>query len=120
MRQSPAVRPRRAAAFLVLLLPVVLTAGLGVGAGYAVSRVIRIPKVSELASYTPDIVTEVRGSDGSVIARFAIERRVLIARDQIPDVMVKALLAMLRKHSGKATLWERLDSGEADKLAKTP
>jgi len=87
------VRPRRAAAFLVLLLPVVLTTGLGVGAGYAVSRVIRIPKVSELASYTPDIVTEVRGADGSVIARFAIERRVLLSRTQIPDVMVKALLA---------------------------
>jgi penicillin-binding protein 1A len=85
---------RRFAAFLVLLLPVLLTAGLGVAAGYAISRVIRIPKVSDLQTYHPDIVTEVRGADGSTIARFAIERRVLIDRKQIPDVMVKALLAI--------------------------
>jgi penicillin-binding protein 1A len=88
------LRARRFAAFLVLLLPGCLTAGLGVGAGYAISRVIRIPKVNDLATYHPDIVTEVRGADGSVVARFAIERRVLIERKQIPDVMVKALLAV--------------------------
>ena len=84
---------RRAAALAVLFLPVLLTAGLGVGAGYALSRVIRIPKVSELATYRPDIITELRGADGSVIARFAIERRILVERPEIPDVMVKALLA---------------------------
>lgn len=84
---------RRVGAVLVLLLPALLTAGLGVGAGWAASRVIRIPKVEQLASYRPDIVTEVRAADGSTIARFAIERRVLIERKQIADVMVKALLA---------------------------
>ncbi len=84
---------RRAAALAVLFLPVLLTAGLGAGAGYALSRVIRVPKVSELATYRPDIITELRGADGSVIARFAIERRILIERPEIPDVMVKALLA---------------------------
>ncbi|MGZ5380791.1 MAG: transglycosylase domain-containing protein, partial [Thermoanaerobaculia bacterium] len=84
---------RRAAALAVLFLPVLLTAGLGAGAGYALSRVIRIPKVSELATYRPDIMTELRGADGSVIARFAIERRILVERPEIPDVMVKALLA---------------------------
>ena len=84
---------RRAAALAVLFVPVLLVAGLGVGAGYGLSRAIRIPKVSELATYRPDIVTEIRGTDGSTIARFAIERRVLIDRKDIPDVMVKALLA---------------------------
>ncbi|MEO6323627.1 MAG: PBP1A family penicillin-binding protein, partial [Thermoanaerobaculia bacterium] len=84
---------RRFAALLVLLLPVVLTAGLGVGAGYAISNLIRIPKVSDLATYRPDIVTEIRAADGSTIARFAIERRVLVERKQIPEVMVRALLA---------------------------
>jgi DNA polymerase-3 subunit epsilon len=32
----------------------------------------------------------------------------------------EALLATLRKQSGRATLWDRLESGEADKLGKTP
>ncbi|HEV8268506.1 MAG TPA: transglycosylase domain-containing protein, partial [Thermoanaerobaculia bacterium] len=84
---------RRTAAVFVLLLPVLLTAGLGVAAGWAISRVIKIPKVDELASYRPDIVTEIRGADGSIVARYAIERRVLLERKQIPEVMVKALLA---------------------------
>ena len=84
---------RRLAALLVLLLPIVLTAGLGVAAGYAISNLIRIPKVSDLATYRPDIVTEIRAADGSTIARFAIERRVLIERKQIPEVMVRALMA---------------------------
>ena len=39
---------------------------------------------SELASYRPDIVTEIRGADGSTVARFAIERRFLIDRGRDP------------------------------------
>lgn len=84
---------RRAAALLVLLLPVLLAAGLGIGAGWAASRLIRVPKVEQLATYRPDIVTELRGSDGTIVARFAIERRFLVTRSQIPDVLVKAVLA---------------------------
>ncbi len=84
---------RRVAALAVLLVPVLLVAGLGVAAGYGLSRAIRIPRVSELATYRPDIVTEIRGADGSTVARFAIERRVLVDRKDIPDTMVKALLA---------------------------
>jgi len=84
---------RRAAAILVLILPVLLAAGLGVGAGWAASQIIRVPRVEQLASYRPDIVTEIRGADGSIVARFAIERRFLITRSQIPEVLVKAVLA---------------------------
>jgi penicillin-binding protein 1A len=87
------VTARRAAALAVLLVPILLVGGLGIAAGYGLSRAIRVPKVSELATYRPDIVTEIRGADGSTIARFAIERRVLVDRKDIPDVMVKALLA---------------------------
>ena len=91
--ENTSVIGRRAAAILVLLLPVLLAAGLGIGAGWAASQLIRVPKVEQLASYRPDIVTEIRGTDGSVVARFAIERRFLVTRAQIPDVLVKAVLA---------------------------
>ncbi len=98
------VQSRRAAAVLLLLVPVLLTAGLGVGAGYTLSHLIQVPRVSELASYRPDIVTEIRGADGSTIARYAIERRFLVDRAQIADVMVKAVLAAedarFYEHSG--------------------
>jgi len=84
---------RRLAALLVLLVPVAVTAGIGVAAGYALSNAIRVPRVSELATYRPDVVTELRGADGAVLARFALEKRILIERKDIPDVLVKALLA---------------------------
>jgi penicillin-binding protein 1A len=84
---------RRVAAVLVLLLPIALTAGLGVAAGYTMSRLIQVPRVSELASYRPDIVTEIHGVGGVTVARYAIERRFLVDRAQIPDAMVKAVLA---------------------------
>lgn len=84
---------RRAAAFAVLLFPVLVVTAAGVGSGWALSRMIRVPRVEELATYRPDTVTEIRGADGSVVARFAIERRFLVERTQIPDVMVKAVLA---------------------------
>ena len=95
---------RRFAAVLLLLLPAVVTAGLGVGAGYALSNAIRVQRVSELATYRPDVVTELRGADGSVVARFALEKRTLIERKEIPDVVVKAVLAAedarFYEHSG--------------------
>ncbi len=84
---------RRIAAIGVLLIPILLMACFGTGIGYALSRAIHVPRVSELATYRPDIVTEIRGSDGSIVARFAIERRFLIERKQIPPVMVQAVLA---------------------------
>jgi penicillin-binding protein 1A len=95
---------RRVAAVLLLLLPAVVTAGLGVGAGYVLSNAIRVQRVSELATYRPDVITELRGDDGSLLARFALEKRILIERKDIPDVMVKALLAAedarFYEHSG--------------------
>ncbi|HQR66027.1 MAG TPA: transglycosylase domain-containing protein, partial [Thermoanaerobaculia bacterium] len=95
---------RRIAAVLLLLLPAVITAGIGVAAGYALSNAITVPRVSELATYRPDVVTELRGADGSLLARFALEKRTLIERKEIPDVMVKALLAAedarFYEHSG--------------------
>jgi penicillin-binding protein 1A len=95
---------RRLAAVLLLLFPAVVTAGIGVGAGYALSNAIRVQRVSELATYRPDVVTEICGADGSVLARFALEKRILIDRKEIPDVMVKALLAAedarFYEHSG--------------------
>jgi len=84
---------RRLAALFVLLLPAIITAGIGVAAGYALSNAVRVPRVSELATYRPDVVTELHGADGSVLTRFALEKRILIERKDIPDVMVKALLA---------------------------
>ena len=82
---------RRRALFVATPL---LAAGLlGALAGSATTGFVRVPRVSELETYRPDIITEIRASDGSTIARYAIERRILVSRAEIPAVVKNAIIA---------------------------
>ena len=87
---SPVVIARRVSIFL---LPLVAVGLLGALAGSATTSFVRVPRVSELETYRPDIITEIRGSDGSTIARYAIERRILVTRGEIPTVLKNAIVA---------------------------
>jgi penicillin-binding protein 1A len=78
---------------LLLSLPILAATLLGAFAGSAATTLVRVPRVSELETYRPDIITEIRGSDGSTIARYAIERRILVSRGEIPPVLRQALIA---------------------------
>jgi penicillin-binding protein 1A len=77
----------------VAILPLFAAALLGGVAGSAATNFIRVPRVSELETYRPDIITEIRGTDGSTVARYAIERRILVSRGQIPAVLRNAIIA---------------------------
>jgi penicillin-binding protein 1A len=76
-----------------LILPLAVVAFLGSVVGSFATNFIRVPRVSELATYRPDIVTQIAARDGSTIARYAIERRTLVARADIPAVLTHALVA---------------------------
>jgi penicillin-binding protein 1A len=78
---------------LLVVTPVVAVGFLGAVAGSAATRFVRVPRVSELETYRPDIITEIRAVDGSTIARYAIERRILISRSDIPVVVQNAIIA---------------------------
>lgn len=85
---------RRAGRVAASLLPPLLVAALlGAAAGYGGAHLIRIPRVETLATYRPDIITEIRAADGTPIARYAVERRILIGRKDIPDVLRNAIIA---------------------------
>ncbi|HEV8232226.1 MAG TPA: PBP1A family penicillin-binding protein [Thermoanaerobaculia bacterium] len=77
----------------IALTPLLAAAVLGAVAGSASTNFVRVPRVSELETYRPDIITEIRGTDGSTIARYAIERRILVSRGQIPGVLRNAIIA---------------------------
>jgi penicillin-binding protein 1A len=77
----------------IALLPLVAAGLLGGVAGSAATNFVRVPRVSELETYRPDIITEIRGTDGSTIARYAIERRILVSRGQIPTLLKNAIIA---------------------------
>ena len=78
---------------LVAVVPLFAAALLGGVAGSAATNFVRVPRVSELETYRPDIITEIRGTDGSTVARYAIERRILISRSEIPASVRNALIA---------------------------
>src|SRR5215510_2198844 len=78
---------------LLVTIPLIAVGFLGSLAGSAATRFVRVPRVSGLDTYRPDIITEIRAADGSTIARYAIERRVLLSRGQIPDVVRNAIVA---------------------------
>jgi penicillin-binding protein 1A len=86
-------RVRTARRTAVLLLPLVLVAFLGSVAGSFATNFVRVPRVQELATYRPDIITQITSRDGSTIARYAIERRILISRSEIPASVRNALIA---------------------------
>ena len=78
---------------LFLGIPLVLVGFLGALAGSVATNFVRVPRVSALETYRPDIITEIRGTDGTTIARYAIERRILISRSDIPAVLKNAIIA---------------------------
>ncbi len=78
---------------LAAILPLPVVALLGSVAGGYATEFVRVPRVSLLATYRPDIITEIVARDGSTIARYAIERRILVHRSAIPAVVRNAIVA---------------------------
>jgi len=81
--------------FVVLLL---LAAASGVLAGLIFVYSTNLPKVAELEAYRPDVMTELYASDGTPVASFALEHRVIVTYDQIPQVMRDAVISIEDRH----------------------
>jgi penicillin-binding protein 1A len=78
---------------LLVALPLFAAGILGAFAGSTASDFVRVPRVQELETYRPDIITEIRAADGSTIARYAVERRILVSREEIPALVRNAIVA---------------------------
>lgn len=76
---------------LVLLFVVAALLGTLSGVLFAYSE--DLPQISALDSYQPNTITRLFARDGQVIGEFAIERRVVIAYDDIAPVLRQAILA---------------------------
>ncbi len=73
----------------LVLLTVLFGGLLGVVLGYNID----LPQIEELQDVRPNVVSSVYSSDGSVIGEFALERRILVTFDQIPERLKQAILA---------------------------
>ncbi|MCP2519797.1 PBP1A family penicillin-binding protein [SCandidatus Aminicenantes bacterium Aminicenantia_JdfR_composite] len=52
-----------------------------------------LPPVSALEEFKPNIITTVYSDNGEVIGEFALEKRIEISYEEIPDILKKAILA---------------------------
>ncbi|HUF46276.1 MAG TPA: PBP1A family penicillin-binding protein [Vicinamibacterales bacterium] len=71
----------------------VAAALLGTASGVVFAFMDDLPQISQLDDFSPSTITRVYGRDGSLVGDFATERRLVIAYEQIPDVLRQAVVA---------------------------
>src|SRR3989442_10014332 len=79
---------------LVFVFLLCLSIALGSTAGVLFIYNSDLPQVSSLEDYRPSLITEVFGDDGQVIGSFALERRIVVTWDQIPQVVKDAIISV--------------------------
>src|SRR5438552_9708646 len=79
---------------LVFVFLLCLSIALGATAGVLFVYNSDLPQVNSLEDYHPSLITEVRSDDGHVIGSFALERRIVITYDDIPQVVKDAIISV--------------------------
>ena len=77
---------------LVALVGLVLVAGLSLLGAYLFVAG-SLPKVDTLADYRPPIITRILSEDGTVIAEFYRERRIVVPVERMPEQLIQAFVA---------------------------
>jgi penicillin-binding protein 1A len=89
---------------LVFVFLLCLSVAVGATAGVLFVYNSDLPQVNLLEDYHPSLITEVYSDDGQVIGSFALERRIIVTFDQIPQVMKDAIISVedqnFRSHWG--------------------
>src|SRR6266403_1026248 len=89
---------------VLFALLVLLSAAVGATAGLLLVYSTDLPQVEELERYRPSSVTELYDDQSRVIGTFALQRRVVAAYDDYPEVLRNALVSIEDKdfyaHSG--------------------
>ena len=79
------------ALLIVGLAGVAIALGALLGAYYAIRG--NLPSIATLEDFQPKLITTVYDATGAPVKEFAEQRRVEIPYDQIPDILVKAIVA---------------------------
>jgi len=74
-------------------LLVLAVAVLGIAGGLLFGYAIDLPEVEQLEQERPNIVSYVYSDDGRVLGQFALEKRILVTYEQIPENLKNAILA---------------------------
>jgi penicillin-binding protein 1A len=108
---------RKIVRLVIFGLLVLFSAAVGATAGLLLVYSTDLPQVEELERYRPSSVTELYDGKGRVIGTFALQRRVIAAYDDYPEVLRNALVSIedkdFYKHSG-INLWRILGAAYRD------
>src|SRR5438094_7379151 len=78
---------------LVFVFFLCLSIALGATAGVLFVYNSDLPQVNSLEDYRPSLITEVYADDGQVIGSFALERRIIVTWDEIPQMIKDAVVS---------------------------
>ena len=70
----------------------------GTAAGLLFVYASDLPEIRALEDYRPDVVTELYADDGQLVGSFALQRRILITYEQVPQVLKDAILVTEDQH----------------------
>lgn len=70
-----------------------LAAAGGALSGLLVAASIRMPRVDELADFSPKLITQIFDRDGAAFASYARERRWMLDQSEIPPLLQRAVMA---------------------------
>ncbi|TET22335.1 MAG: PBP1A family penicillin-binding protein [Candidatus Aminicenantes bacterium] len=91
----------RTALFIFLLLSVCVF-GIVLGAYKAVLQ--NLPSISRLEEFEPNIITYIFSDEGEVVGEYAKEKRIVVSYEEIPEVLINAIIATedprFYKHKG--------------------
>ncbi len=76
--------------YLLLTLAVVFIGG---AMGFMILSVWNLPDVKRLEEYKPNITSRLYSDSNRLLAEFFLENRTPVALDDVPDMMIKALIA---------------------------
>jgi len=116
--QTPVEAPgRKLVGRVVLGLLVLAAALLGATAGLLLVYSTDLPQVDDLEHYRPSSITELYDNQGRIIGSFALQRRVVAAYDDYPQVLRDALISTEDKdffrHSG-VNVWRIVGAAYRD------
>jgi penicillin-binding protein 1A len=95
---------RKLVSFVLFGVMILISAVVGAAAGLLLVYSTDLPEVEQLEHYRPSAVTELYDDQGRIIGTFALQRRVIAAYDDYPEVLRNALVSIEDKdfytHSG--------------------
>src|SRR5215467_6511387 len=89
---------------LVFMFLLCLSVALGATTGVLFVYNSDLPQINSLEDNHPSLVTDIYADDGQVIGSFALERRIVVTYDEIPQLLKDAIISVedqnFRSHWG--------------------